>query len=90
MTGSKKLLLNFKESSGPNVTFGYNSHGITMGVGNIVRGNVYVRDVSYVQGLKYNFLSINQFCDRGFKVEFTSNLCLIRDSHTGLVKITGS
>ena len=90
MTGSKELLSNYKESIGPTVTFGDNSHGVTMGIGNILRGNICVKDVSYVTGLKYNLLSISQFCDRGFKVKFSKDLCLIRESCSNRLMLTGT
>ena len=80
MTGRKDHLGNYVKVSGPTVTFGDNSHGITKGIGTICRGKVEIKDVFYVKGLKFNLLSISQFCDKGYGVEFTSNTCYIKDA----------
>ena len=89
MTGCKKFLSKFKEAPGPSVTFGDNSRGITVGTGTMYQGNIEIHDISYVKGLKHNLLSISQFCDRGYNVEFTSNMCLIRDIRTNWIMLTG-
>ena len=34
----------------------------------------------FVDGLKHNLLSINQLCDKGFKVIFESNYCMIKNA----------
>jgi len=63
------------------VTFGDNNKGKIMGEGNI--GNQYktqIKNVLYVNGLKHNLLSINQLCDKGFKIEFNKNSCLISEA----------
>jgi len=60
------------------VTFGDNNKGRIMGEGNI--GNQHktqIKNVLYVNGLKHNLLSISQLCDKGFKIEFNKNCCLI-------------
>jgi len=38
-----------------------------------------------VDGLKHNLLSISQLCDKGFKIEFNMNCCLIYEAKTGKV-----
>ena len=38
-----------------------------------------IKNVLYVNGLKHNLLSISQLCDKGFKIEFNKNCCLICD-----------
>ena len=37
----------------------------------------------YVNGLKHNLLSTSQLCDRGFKIEFNKNCCLICEAICG-------
>ena len=57
-----------------------------MGEGNI--GNQYktqIENVLYVDGLKNNLLSISQLCDKGFKIEFNKNCCLISEAICGEV-----
>ena len=43
----------------------------------------------YVEGLKHNLLSISQLCDKGFKIKFTKNECLIKDEVTHEVILKG-
>ena len=40
-----------------------------------------------VEGLKHNLISISQLCDKGFKVMFEPNNCLIYDAHCSIVLI---
>ena len=54
--------------------------------GNI--GNQYktqIKNVLYVDGLKHNLLSIIQLCNKGFKIEFNKNFCLISEGMSGEV-----
>ena len=53
------------EKVGPMVTFGDNNKGLTEGYGYLEAGNVIIDNVSVVQGVKHNLLSISQFCDKG-------------------------
>ena len=39
----------------------------------------------YVDSLKHNLLSISQLCDKGFKIEFNRNYCLISEAIFGKV-----
>jgi len=43
---------------------------------------VIIKDVLLVDGLKHNLLSISQLCDRGYKITFKPDLCLITYSKT--------
>jgi len=45
--------------------------------------------VLYVDGLKHNLLSISQLCDKGFKIEFNRNCCLITEAISGKVAHIG-
>ena len=77
MTGDRALLSNVVEKAGPIVTFGDDSKGFTTGYGNLEIGNVIIENISIVEGLKHNLLSISQFCDKGFDVSFKKERCLI-------------
>ena len=77
MTGDFSLLTEFKERAGPSITFGDDSKGFTKGYGNLKIDNVIIENISLVEGLKHNLLSISQFCDKGYKVDFTKDKCLI-------------
>ena len=70
MTGEKSLLADVVEKAGPTVTFGDDSKGFTKGYGNLKIDNVIIENISLVEGLKHNLLSISQFCDKGYKVDF--------------------
>ena len=65
MTGTKSFLTNYEDKDGPTVVFGDNNKGATKGYGTLHLGNVKIENVSYVQGLKHNLLSISQICDKG-------------------------
>jgi len=59
-------------------TFGDHNKGRIIGEENI--GNQHktqIKNILYVNGLKHNLLSISQLCDKGFKIEFNNNCCLI-------------
>jgi hypothetical protein len=43
------------------------------------------QDVFLVDGLKHNFLSVSQMCDRGCEVVFTSKDCKIKSVNLGQV-----
>ncbi|GAB2292076.1 hypothetical protein Dimus_038187 [Dionaea muscipula] len=76
--------------SGVTVVFGGNEKpGETKGSGSIIKNGLIIRDIAYVQGLKFNVLSISQFCDKGYLVEFSKEICKIKNEDTGLVVLTG-
>ncbi|XP_019183756.1 PREDICTED: uncharacterized protein LOC109178675 [Ipomoea nil] len=89
MTGDKTMLSNFKEVDGPKVIFGGENSGKTRGKGDIIKQGITIQDVSYVDGLKFNLLSTSQFCDKGYKVEFSKNECKIVNTKDGKIALTG-
>ena len=63
---------------GDTVTFGDDSKGTIIGIGNIQIGaSSLIENVVLVDGLKQNLLSISQLCDRGLKVVFDDSSCKI-------------
>lgn len=50
MTGNIRTLKNYKEYKGPKVVFGDSSKGSAKGKGTLVRGNIEIHDVLYVEG----------------------------------------
>jgi len=81
MTGDKSKLSDFVSKDGGYVMFGDNNKGKIMGEGSI--GNqdeTQIKNVLYVDKLKHNLLSISQLCDKGFKIEFNRNCCLISEA----------
>ena len=45
--------------------------------GNLEIGNVIIENISLVDGLKHNLLSVSQFTDKGYEVNFKSEQCSI-------------
>ena len=70
------------------VTFGDDSTGNTLGYGKLEVGNVIIEDVALVKGLKHNLLSVGQFTNMGFKVDFDKDECLITHKKTGELALT--
>ena len=89
MTGDRALLSNVVEKAGPVVTVGDNNKGLTQGYGSLQAGNVIIDQVSVVQGLQHNLLSISQFCDKGYGVLFDKERCQILHKKNGLLALQG-
>jgi hypothetical protein len=70
MTGDKGLLEEYRVQEGPSITFGNDGSGQTEGYGVLNNGQVRFTKVAYVNGLKYNLISVSQLCDDGFRVLF--------------------
>ncbi|VFQ83094.1 unnamed protein product [Cuscuta campestris] len=90
MTGDASLLSNLIPYDGPRVTFGgSNDFGLTKGLGNLVYMGLTIQAVSYVEGLNYNLLSISQFCDKGYSLEFCKDMASLKNISTNEVILTG-
>lgn len=78
MTYDKSNLKNYvMKHEGP-VAFGSDENGGNIvGRGTLSNGNVSFENVLHVEGLQYNLLSISQVCDKGYKVAFNDEHCLI-------------
>ncbi|VFQ59728.1 unnamed protein product, partial [Cuscuta campestris] len=90
MTGDASLLSNLIPYDGSRVTFGgSNDFGLTKGLGNLVYKGLTIQAVSYVEGLNYNLLSISQFCDKGYSLEFCKDMASLKNISTNEVILTG-
>ena len=70
------------------ITCGDNNKGRILGNGVIGNGSSFnIKNVLLVEGLKHNLISISQLCDKGFKVMFEPNNCLIYDANGRIVLI---
>ena len=87
MTGDRALLSNVVKKAGPIVTFGDNIKWLTQGIGSLQAGNVIIDNVSVVQGLQHNLLSISQFCDKGYGVLFDKERFQILHKKNGLLEL---
>ena len=66
MTGDKANLVDYKVcNTGPNIRFAGRELNPSLGFGNVRLGSIIITDVLHVKGLKYNFLSMSQFADKG-------------------------
>ena len=63
-----------KIKNGGDVSFGDNSKGKVLGVGNVG----IIENICLVENLKHNLLSISQLCDKGYKVIFDKSKCVIK------------
>ncbi|KAJ9547722.1 hypothetical protein OSB04_020265 [Centaurea solstitialis] len=67
---------------GSSVGFGRNQKGKIKGYGMIVKGEITVNQVSYVDGLKHNLISVSQLCDNGMDVMFKIMFCIMYKADT--------
>ncbi|GJZ49041.1 retrovirus-related pol polyprotein from transposon TNT 1-94 [Tanacetum coccineum] len=87
MTSVKSYLHIYVEQPGPKVVFGDDSTCITKGYGSIkCNGKVFTK-VAFVNGLKYNLVSINQLCDAKYIVQFDEKRGTILNSNKEIVMI---
>ena len=71
------------------VNYGNNNKGKILGIGNVGHSStLLIENVLFVEGLKYNLLSISQLADKGFNVSFTQESCLISDKENK-TRLTG-
>lgn len=43
----------------------------------------------YVDGLKYNIVSVIQLCDKDLKINFNKDVCIIEDEISHEIKLVG-
>ena len=73
------MFLDLQPSKG-SVSYGFDK-GKIIGIGKIGKHSLPTIDgVTCVQGLRYNLLSISQFCDSGYVVSFNKDECIVRNS----------
>nr|GEY20232.1 retrovirus-related Pol polyprotein from transposon TNT 1-94 [Tanacetum cinerariifolium] len=89
MTGDRSRLMNFVKKFIETVRFGNDHFGTIMGYGDYVIGDSVISRVYYVEGLRHNLFSVEQFCDVDLKVAFRKHSCYVRDTD-GVELIKGS
>ncbi|GJS97841.1 retrovirus-related pol polyprotein from transposon TNT 1-94 [Tanacetum coccineum] len=87
MTGVKSYLHKYVEQPGPKVVFGDNSSCITEGYGSINCGGIVFTKVAFVNGLKYNLISISQLCNAKYIVQFDDKQGTIFNANKEIVLI---
>jgi len=89
MTGDKSKFAKLELRDEGFVTYSDNNKGTILGNGVIRNGSSFnIKNVLLVEGLKHNFISISQLCDKGYKVVFEPNHCLIFDT-CGSIMLVG-
>jgi hypothetical protein len=91
MTGDKDKFMSISKIKIGNVTFGNDEPGKIKGKGmvSLSNGKGKAQDVLLVDGMKHNFLSVSQMCDRGCEVVFTSKDCNIKSVNSRQVVAKG-
>ncbi|GJW97150.1 hypothetical protein Tco_0178958, partial [Tanacetum coccineum] len=87
MTGVKGYLLKYMEQPGPKVVFGDDFTCTTEGYGSIKCNGIVFTKVAFVNGLKYNLISISQLCDAKYIVQFDEKRGTIFNSNKEIVMI---
>ena len=90
MTRDKEQFNKLDAKDGGHVTFGDNAKGKIIDIGEI--GNpqsLSIHYVLFIDGLKYNLLSISQLCDIGNKVIFYPKNCFLNSLDEDRVILSG-
>ncbi|GKB20933.1 retrovirus-related pol polyprotein from transposon TNT 1-94, partial [Tanacetum coccineum] len=88
MTGVKSYLQKYVEQQGPKVVFSDNSSCITEGYGSTNCGGIVFTKVAFVNGFKYNLISISQLYDAKYIVQFDDKQRTIFNANKEIVLIT--
>ena len=79
MMGERSMFLKLKPVGGGKVAFGGMGKKKINGIGIIgIPSLASIDNVLYVEGLKYNLLSISQFCDSGYIVFFNKEQYIVK------------
>nr|GEX64156.1 retrovirus-related Pol polyprotein from transposon TNT 1-94 [Tanacetum cinerariifolium] len=87
MTGVKSYLHKYVEQPSPKVVFGDNSTYITEGYGSINCGGIVFTKVAFVNGLKYNLISISKLSNAKYIVQFDDKQGTIFNANKEIVLI---
>nr|GEV47758.1 retrovirus-related Pol polyprotein from transposon TNT 1-94 [Tanacetum cinerariifolium] len=87
MTGVKSYMHKYVEKLGPKVVFSDNSSCITKGYGSINCGGIVFTKVAFVNGLKYNLISISQLRDAKYIVQFDDKQGTIFNANKEIILI---
>ena len=90
MMGDETKFSLFTPKEHGHVTFGDNNKGKILGFGKVGKTpSTSIDNVLLVDGLKHNLLSIRQLCDKGNKVIFDANCCIVEGIDDKQVKFVG-
>ncbi|GKB30339.1 retrovirus-related pol polyprotein from transposon TNT 1-94 [Tanacetum coccineum] len=86
-TPNKSYLHKYEEQPGPKVVFGDDSTCTTKCYGSIKCNGLVFTKVAFINGLKYNLISISQLCDAKYIVQFDEKRGTIFNSNKEVVMI---
>ena len=75
MTEGPLKFINLERIKGGSVSFGGNNKGKIIGKGTIRIENLFINEISLVENLNFNLISISQLCDIGYRITFQANKC---------------
>ncbi|GJY73870.1 retrovirus-related pol polyprotein from transposon TNT 1-94, partial [Tanacetum coccineum] len=87
MIGVKSYLHKYVEQPGPKVVFGDDSTCTTKGYDSIKCNGIVFTKVAFVNGLKYNLISISQLCDAKYIIQFDEKRGIIFNFNKEVVMI---
>ncbi|GJT60067.1 retrovirus-related pol polyprotein from transposon TNT 1-94 [Tanacetum coccineum] len=87
MTSRQSYLHKYVEQPGPKVVFGDDSTCTTEGYGSIKCNGIIFTKITFVNGLKYNLISISQLCHAKYIVQFDEKRGTIFNSNKEIVMI---
>lgn len=91
MSGDTSNFFSLKAHQGGGVSFGGGKKASILGISRIERSAYNsINNVHYVEGLKYNILSISQICDKGNEVKFMADKCLVTNRITKRVVMSAT
>lgn len=86
MTSDKHKFVRLKDYDGDCVRFGNDAPYLMKGKGSItLLDNAKCDDVYWIEGLKYNLLSVAQLNNIGYQIEFQKGIVKVHDKHGKLV-----
>ncbi|GJR35363.1 retrovirus-related pol polyprotein from transposon TNT 1-94, partial [Tanacetum coccineum] len=89
MTRDRPRLRNFVKKFTGTVRFGNDHFGVIMGYEDYMIGDSVISRVYYMEGLRHNMFSVEQFCDSDLEVAFRKHSCYVCDTD-GVDLIKGS
>ena len=77
--------------NGGDVSFGDNSKEKILGIGDVGKiSSTFIENICLVENLKHNLISINQLCDKGYKIIFDKSKCAIEDACDDKILFVGN
>ena len=89
MSGKSSLFSEISQQRGGTITLGDKKKCDIIGIGKVgTSSKNSISDVYLDEGLKFNLLSVSQLCDKGHKVVFDKDKCVVQDEESGKCILT--